>query len=160
MYSLCSDEAGVMVGVFSGSSETEEGWARCIESVRAADDAALARGVPLVCILVSGADRPRPPPVWRKRMAAGQSSVRSPLYFFAFVAPNALIRGVFTAISWMVKPPSAGHAAVAVATFADAARWVRKVTGRPYPNLEALHDAARAAPESAGRVAVATRSAS
>jgi hypothetical protein len=93
-------------------------------------------------------------------MAAGQSSVRSPLYFFAFVAPNALIRGVFTAISWMVKPPSAGHAAVAVATFADAARWVRKVTGRPYPNLEALHDAARAAPESAGRVAVATRSAS
>jgi hypothetical protein len=160
VYSFCSDETGVMVGVFSGSSETDEGWTRCIESVRAADDAALARGVPLVRILVSRAGRPRPPPVWRKRMAKGQSSVRSPLYSFAFVAPNALIRGVFTAISWMVKPPSPGHVTAAVATFADAATWVRKVTGRPYPKIEALYDAARGAPASTGRIAVATRSAS
>jgi hypothetical protein len=160
VYSFCRDDAfGAMVGVFSGTSNTEADWVRCIESLELADETALRMGVPLVCVLVADPETPRPPAVWRKRMAVGQESIRAPVYYFAFVAPNALIRGVYTAINWMAKKGPSGHKSVAVPTFANAASWVRKNAAKAYPTLEALHDEARSGTASRGRLVVETRSA-
>jgi hypothetical protein len=160
MYTFCRDDAmGAMVGVYSGTSNTEADWVRSIESFELADERALMMGVPLVCILVADRETPGPPAIWRKRMAVGQESIRAPLYYFAFVAPNAFIRGVYTAINWMTKSPS-GHRSIAVPTFANAATWIRKNAAQAYPTLEALHDEARSATASCGRLVVEKRSAS
>jgi hypothetical protein len=161
MYAFrADDEMAATVGVFTGSSDTDADWALSIESVRAMDDVALAQRAPLVCIMVVGPESPRPPPLWRKRMAEGQNAVRSPFYYFALVAPSALIRGVFTAINWMVKPKFIAHRARATSTFAEATHWVRHSTGTAYPSLERLYGEALLAPVSGSRIVVARRSAS
>jgi hypothetical protein len=147
-------------GVYSGTSNTDADWVRCIESLALTDERAVSMGVPLACILVADAETPRPPAVWRKRMAVGQESIRSPEFYFAFVAPNAFIRGVYTAINWMTKSGPPGHKSIAVPTFANAATWVRKNAAKAYPTLEALYDEARSRTASAGRLVVEKRSAS
>ncbi len=161
MYSFRFDDTiGVMVGAYRGSFDTEDDWARCLASLDAADKGAFARGVPLVCIVAVSSESPQLPAIWRKRMADWQSSVRSPALYFALVAPNALIRGVFTAINWMTRFRSNNHLTSAAPTFADAAKWVRKVTGSAYPSLETLYEEALSAPASGARIVAGTRSAS
>jgi hypothetical protein len=161
MYSFCRDDAmGALVGVYSGTSNTEADWVRCVESFGLADERALRMGVPLVCILVAGPESPGPPAVWRKRMAVGMDSIRAPVFYFAFVAPNAFIRGVYTAINWMTKRGPSGHKSIAVPTFANAAAWIRTNAAQAYPTLEALHDEARSGTASYGRLVAKKRSAS
>ena len=126
-----------IVGVYSGTSNTDADWVRCLESLELADEGALRMGAPLVFILVAAPESQRPSAVRRKRMAVGQESIGAPAYYFACVAPNAFIRGIYTAINWMAKSGPSGHRSIAVPTFANAATWVRKNAARAYPTLEA-----------------------
>jgi hypothetical protein len=94
-------------------------------------------------------------------MAVSPESIRTPEYYFACVAPNAFVRGIYTAINWTTKSGPPGHKSIAVPTFANAATWVRKNTAKAYPTLEALHDEARSGTASSGRpLVVEKRSAS
>jgi hypothetical protein len=157
MYFFRSDDSkGLMIGAYSGSSDSESEWAETGESISIADDAALARSVPLVYIVAVTEDSTPPPPLWRKRMADRLNSIRSSAFYFALVAPDAQMLGVFTAIRWMIKPSSAGRISAAP-TFMDAAKWVRKVSGAAYPSLESLYDEVRLASASSRRLVASRR---
>lgn len=145
------DAAGVLVGIFSGTEVADQEYQRCIDAVEASDHAAVVRGQGHVVVLVTDHDTPRPPPSWRQRMAASNNSLRADTCYFAVVSPSLMIRGVFTAISWLMHN-RAGRTFVAWSTFAEAAEGARKQTGKPLPQLEALY--AEAQPGASGRFAV------
>jgi hypothetical protein len=149
------DAAGVLVGVYSGAQMSDADYERCIGAIEASDHAAVVRSSGHVCILVTDDDTPRPSPSWRQRMAASNNSLRADTCYFAGVSPSVMIRGVFTAISWLMHS-RAGRTFVAWSTFAEAAAGARKTTGRPLPNLEALYAEAKVG-GSSGRLNVAAR---
>lgn len=142
MYASASTESGeVIVGVFGGAHD-ESDHARAVASIVAADAGAVECDQALVCILVTQRDTESPPAVWRKRMADANRNMRAREYRFALVSPNPLLRGVLTAINWLSSVPSHHHYN-AVATFEEAASWVRAETGQTYPMLEMLYERAR-----------------
>jgi hypothetical protein len=139
--SVAADSGSVVVGVFSGP-DTDADHERAIGSIVAADAAAVANDEPLVCILVTQRDSASPPPIWRKRMADANQNMRAKAYYFVLVSPNGLLRGVLTAINWLNDVPSHHHFE-AMATFEEAAAWIRKEAGGDYPMLEALYERAQ-----------------
>ncbi len=151
MLSIVTDDAiGAIVLVFRGTEVSDADYERSMTSIEASDRAALARGLHHVCILVTDHDTPRPPPAWRQRMAASNDKLKSPRCYFAVVSPSVLIRGVFTAIRWIMRR-NEGRNFVACASFAEAAAGARADTGQLLSNLEALFAAAQPAVNADGR---------
>lgn len=145
MYASSSDSHhSLVVGVYGGSSIADEDYERCLASIVSSDAAAASRGTPHVCVLVTDHQTPPPPPVWRQRMAQANNGMRSTHHHFAFVSPNVLVRGVFTAVVWLTRARP-GHHRSAFSSFPDAASWIRANTGQPYPTLEACFESARRA---------------
>jgi hypothetical protein len=151
VFSFATDDAiGAIVGVFTGTEQTDADYQRSMDAIEASDRAALARGLHHVCILVTDHDTPRPAPAWRQRMAASNDKLKSARCFFAVVSPSVLIRGVFTAIQWIMRKND-GRNFVAYSSFAEAAAAARKDTGLPLANLEGLYAAAKPALSADGR---------
>lgn len=152
MYVSAADEdPTTLVGIYQGRAQHDADYERCIQSIIDADALATARARRFVCMLLIGDEVQRPPPLWRRRMADANNALRAREYYFALVSPSMLIRGVFTAINWLTKPRPGYHAAP-FEHFAQAAEWIRKQTGEPYPRLESLQASARAALAAEGEV--------
>lgn len=139
-FSILDDQSATLVGKYEGRSQTDADYERCLEGFRSADACAVARGVPLVCVLIVPAGVRRPPPVWRTRMAETNNALRASEHRLALVMSDTLLRGVLTAITWLTRPRP-GHQIKAFDTFANAAQWIRATTGKPYTELERLHAA-------------------
>jgi hypothetical protein len=135
MYSYSADEiACVGVSIWSGE-QTDADYERSIAVLQRIDRLAAERGVQHVqIVLVADGFKP-PPAVWRKRISEVNRGFVCSSYYFGFVTRSAVIRGVFTAIRWLIGARH-GHYSAAFGTFAEAASWARKNTGNTYPQLE------------------------
>jgi hypothetical protein len=142
MYTFCDNEAlGLIVGVYSGGVTADADYMRCIESIASADKAAVRAGVPLACVLVTDENTRQPSVLWRKRMADANNAIESERYYFALVTSSFLIRGVMTAIGWLVRPRP-HHETGAFDSLESAGAWLQSKTGRHYP-VEETYSAAR-----------------
>ena len=139
-FSVFDEGSATLIGKYEGPVQTDADYERCIEAIRAADACAVARKIPCICVLVVAAGVPRPPPVWRNRMAETNNALLATQHLLALVMSDALMRGVLTAITWLTRPRP-GHQMKPFDSFDGAAAWIRATTGSPYPDLERLHTA-------------------
>jgi hypothetical protein len=144
MYTYCADElACLTVSIWSGVSSDAD-YLRAIEVFETMDRVAAKSGKKNVHVSVVEAGYPQPPAVWRKKIGAVNRGMSCREYYFALVTQSALVRGVFTAVRWLVGARE-GHHSAAVHSFAEAAARVRRSSGEAYPGLEMLHVKACAA---------------
>lgn len=119
MFSYRFDSAhGNCVWLLSGMTNTDDDFARYVDSFAKLDKAALQRKN-AAGVLVVDRDNPMPNARWRKRIAEASASLQSrPLVAFASESP--LVRGMVTAINWLRPPP---FEFMITSTFDDAVRW-------------------------------------
>jgi hypothetical protein len=152
-------EAALLVGIYSGGRQSDADHELALDTHLNADRDATARGLTSVYILVVDPKTESPSARWRQRMAQTNKAMKASRYYFGFVSPSAIIRGVFTAITWLTGSRPGYHAA-AFETFGEACAWARTMTGQKHPQLERLYERARAtsqrrpstAPRATGRV--------
>jgi hypothetical protein len=139
--SSADDKAGLLVGVYHGALIRAEDYERAIASILACDSNAVKRGLVSTAVMVTDAETPSPPPIWRQRMAKANNSLCAERYYFAFVSPSLLIRGVFTAVLWLTRG-RARHHLVAFADLAQACDWLQAQTGHTPSAIRQLYDQA------------------
>ena len=145
MYAYSADEkSGVSVGIWSGVKQTDADYLRAIENLTTLDRAAAELGLTLIHIVQVGAECEPPSAAWRRKMSEANKSLYSPRYYFAFVTPSALTRGIFTAVRWLVGA-RLGHHAQSFSSFEAACEWIRSNAGGSYPQLEFHYARARRA---------------
>jgi len=137
-FSVLDEDSATLVGKYDGRVQSDADYERCLEAMRAVDACAVARGIPNISVLIVSREVPRPPPVWRTRMAETNNALRATDHRLALVMSDTLMRGVLTAITWLTRPRP-GHQLKPFDTFAGAAQWLRASTGKPYPELERLY---------------------
>jgi hypothetical protein len=142
MYASSADEdAGLLVGVYRGALVRDEDYERAIASILACDANAVKRGLVSTALMVTDASTPSPPAIWRQRMAQANNELCVERYYFAFVSPNLLIRGVFTAVMWLTRGRR-GHHMVAFSDLAQASHWVQAHTGHTPVAIRRLYEQA------------------
>lgn len=133
MYASASDEeCGALLGIYSGARTGDADYTRALQGMAELDALAWAQHKPFVYVLVVDQSMPLPPAAWRKRFADANRSVKSARFLFAMVTESALMRGVYTAVTWLTGSP-AGHSYTAVGSLQEAQRWLEIETGRDYP---------------------------
>lgn len=96
-------EEGLLVGLFSGPSNSDEDFTRYVDSLlQGAKQSNSAK--PQIAVLVVDRDNPPPNAYWRKRIAEATSHIGGNGGLFVLSAESPLIRGVLTAINW-IRPP-------------------------------------------------------
>lgn len=142
MYASSGDDnSGLLVGVYHGAVIRAEDYERAIASILACDANAVKRGLVSCAVMVTDVDTPSPPPVWRQRMAKANNSLCAERYYFAFVSPSLLIRGVFTAVLWLTRS-RARHHLVAFADLAQASQWLQAQAAHSPSAIRRLYDQA------------------
>jgi len=134
-------EAGLYVGIYTGAIADDD-YAQCLNSMIEFERAVRTHPDGLAAVLVTDPGVEAVPPSWRKRMAAFNDSVQAPRYLLSIVTPSSVVRGILTAINWL-SPARQGHQRKAHETFVDSCNWIEKTRGRPQPQLDDLHRAAR-----------------
>lgn len=135
VFSYSADETScTAVAVWSGASEDVD-YATAIELLEQMDRAAVSRGAALVQMVYIAPGYKPPSPVWRKRISEVNAKLQTSQYCFALVTESAVIRGIYTAVRWLIGART-GHASGAFRTFDQAADWVRHATGSACPQLE------------------------
>jgi hypothetical protein len=154
MFSFAVDRAhGNCIWLFSGETNSDDDFARYIETFALVDSVALQHELP-AGILVVDRENPMPNALWRKRIAEASGSLKSrPLLAFASESP--LVRGVLTAINWLRPPP---FEFAVTSTFDDAVHWVEQKRQFPckvfFPmmaEVRAMADAASAPASRTGK---------
>ena len=144
MYSYAMDEySGTLVGVFSGSDMTDEHYERSLAVMNRADLVANDHQHPFIYIVVVDRDVPRPPALWRKRFSDANYRVKSARFYFVMVTNSMLMRGVYTAVTWLTSKRDGQYYNV-VGGIADAQAWLR-AHQVSCPDLERLEARARTA---------------
>jgi hypothetical protein len=142
MYASKTDEqTGVIVGVFRGASADQD-YAAAVASILASDANAARRSLTHTCLLVVEEDVPPPPPIWRQRMAEANNQLLAERYYFALVSPKLVLRGVFTAVSWLTRKRP-GHHLAAFGDIAQASAWLERDSGKTALHLRRLYEQAR-----------------
>lgn len=96
-------EEGLLVGLFSGPSNSDEDFTRYVESLLQGAKQSKS-GKPQIAVLIVDRDNPPPNAHWRKRIADATSHIGGDGALFVLSAESPLIRGVLTAINW-IRPP-------------------------------------------------------
>jgi hypothetical protein len=142
MYTSSADEnVGLLVGVFRGAVIPEADYARAIASIARSDTNAVRRSLVNTCVLVTDVDAPSPPPIWRQRMAKANNSLVAERYYFALVSPSLMIRGVFTAVTWLTRSRP-GHQLAAFPDLAHASVWLEAHTDHTALSIRRLYELA------------------
>ena len=142
MYASSADEStGLLVGVYRGTVLRDEDYELAIGSILACDANAVKRGLVSTAVMVTDADTPPPPPIWRQRMALANNRMCAERYYFAFVSPKMLIRGVFTAVMWLTRGRS-GHHLMAFGDLGQASAWVQAQAGHTPIEIRRLYERA------------------
>jgi hypothetical protein len=119
--SVLDRDAALLIGRFSGASNTDDDFERYLASIREADQGGMLKPGGIAVLLVDRGN-PRPSAPWRKRIADETAHIRAPQALFVLCTSDALIRGVVVAINWL-RPP--GYEARVVATPPDVIALIR-----------------------------------
>jgi hypothetical protein len=138
MYTCSADDiACVTVSLWSGE-QSDSDFEAGISQLQKLDRLATSRGMVGIMFSVVESNYKPPPAIWRQRMSEVNRELSCSHYYFALITQSLLVRGVFTAVRWLVGPRQ-GHHSGAFRNFDEAADWIRKSTGSPYPQLETLY---------------------
>jgi hypothetical protein len=144
MYAYSADgTSGVSVGIWSGIKQSDADYVRAIANLTSADRAAAERSITLIHVVLVGAECEQPSANWRRRMSEANKALHASRYYFAFVTPSPVIRGIFTAVRWLIGARE-GHYAQTFPTFEAACDWIRSNAGA-YPQLDFHYARARRA---------------
>lgn len=91
---------GLLVGLFSGSTNDDGDYQRYVDSILDTDRRTLA-GTAKIAILFVDRENPPPDAQWRKRIADASAGVRTHGAIFVLCAESPMVRGVLTAINWI-----------------------------------------------------------
>src|SRR5689334_16270306 len=139
MFSLNFDRAfGIGVGLFSGTTNTDDDFQRYCDAVRLMDEFAKTVSVPAF-VLVMDRDNPHPNAAWRKRMTVARENLRAKPVV-AFVCPSPILRGAIQAAGWIAPRP---FPFVVVDVFDAATTWVEQRRPGTKGLLTKLHDELR-----------------
>jgi hypothetical protein len=140
---------GVVVWLFSGTTNGDDDFERYIEEIKTLDSRSAGRENP-AAILVVDKGNPVPDARWRRRIAEESAVLVSRKPLFAVVSDSRVVRGVVTAINWIRPPP---YEWSVHERFEDAVRWVEGKKGLSLPVCVQLLAQARA--DAAARTAEA-----
>jgi hypothetical protein len=133
-------DAGEVVWLFSGATNTDDDYQRYLDSIERLMRACPA-GVRPAGIQVIEPESPPPGAAWRKRIAESTRTLPRDDAVYCMVTERTVIRGVLTAINWMRRP---NYAFAVRSTFEEAVAWVEAERGHPGRSYERLLAAARA----------------
>jgi hypothetical protein len=139
MLKLATDfNAHVMVAAMaSGQSQEEHG--QVYAAVAELDRSGRQHAHPIAFVYLVAPDNKPPDAHWRRRFAEQRKAFGSPRVFLSVVTQSAVIRGVLTAMNWIVPQPrimtSTTHA-----TVEECATWIEQVQGTPRAVLARLCD--------------------
>jgi hypothetical protein len=137
MLKLSTDfNAHVMVAAMA-SGQTQEEHAQVYAAIAELDRSGHEHARPIAFVYLVAEDNKAPDAHWRRRFAEQRRAFRSPRVFLSIVTQSAVMRGVLTAMNWIVPQPrimtSTTHA-----TFAECAAWIEQVQGTPRAVLARL----------------------
>jgi hypothetical protein len=128
--------AHVMVASMSGVHVSAD-HARVFAAIENLDGIGRKQVRPIAMVFVVARGTAAPDAYWRRRFAEQRKSLGSPHVFVSMVTQSAIMRGVLTAMNWIVPEPphvtSATHA-----TFEESAVWVERQQGTPRSVLRGL----------------------
>lgn len=137
MYASSSNDSGVLLSVFSGSSMSEADYEHALSDITRVDKLAAARKVPFVHVSIVEEGVPLPSPRWRKRFADFSKEILSEQYYFVMVTKSVVVRGMLTAILWMTDQRT-GHHSHVVSSLDEAQRWLGGEIGKSYEYMAAM----------------------
>jgi len=130
----------MLVMKFAGTTTSDAEYGEIVEALKQMHRDANGRVAFGVIIVPKGHAAPNA--YWRSRFADAHLN-RTGRYLFAPVTENPLIRGVFTAVKWLMRDKNNYHGC-ALATFDDAVVAFEKIEGRQLDQLRALLTVAEA----------------
>jgi hypothetical protein len=141
MVKLSTDfNAHVMLASMAGGQTTAE-HERVYAAIAELDRSGHGRNAPIGFVYLVGRDNPAPDAHWRRRFAEQRKTFASPRVYLSIVTQSALMRGVLTAMNWVVPEPR-NMTSVTHSTFEDCATWIERVQGTPRAVLRRLRDEA------------------
>jgi hypothetical protein len=123
----------------SGGKLSEADWQQLYEDVLCLmKDSRQARRT-MMMIAISQNDAERPNATWRRRFAELRNqSQQIPSVLTAIVTQSLLIRGIITAINWIVPAKPTEHT-IAVNSFEEAHVWLRQKTQTSLDYIIEMH---------------------
>jgi hypothetical protein len=140
-------EAHVMLASMAGGQTSAE-HERVYAAIEKLDRGGRERAHPIAMVFVVSRDNPAPDADWRRRFAVQRKELGSPGVFLSIVTQSPIMRGVLTAMNWIVPQPP-HMTSVTHATFDECAAWIERVQGTPRLVLQRLRDGQSSAGESA-----------
>ncbi|MEW5849814.1 MAG: hypothetical protein AB2A00_13430 [Myxococcota bacterium] len=119
--------AGCMVGMHEGPTDTDDDYAREVQSLMQLAGTG-RKSAPTICVMIYSPETPRPPAHWRQRVADTRAAYEGQQHCFALVTSLVVHRGVLTAMNWQ-RPPPAGFRVASYTEFDDAAEWADRELG-------------------------------
>jgi hypothetical protein len=130
--------AHVMVAAMA-SGQTQEEHGQVYAAIAELDRGGREHAHPIAFVYLVAPDNSAPDAHWRRRFAEQRRTFGSPRVFLSIVTQSAVIRGVLTAMNWIVPQPrmmtSTTHR-----TFEECATWIEQVQGTPRAVLSRLRD--------------------
>ena len=141
MVKLSTDfNAHVMLASMAGGQTTAE-HERVYAAIAELDRSGQGHSAPIGFVYLVARDNPAPDAYWRRRFAQQRKTFGSPHVYLSIVTQSPLMRGVLTAMNWIVPQPrhmtSQTHA-----TFDECATWIESVQGTSPAVLRRLRDEA------------------
>ena len=141
MLKLSTDfNAHVMLASMAGGQTTAE-HERVYAAIAELDRSGQGSNAPIGFVYLVARDNPAPDAYWRRRFAEQRKTFASPRVYLSIVTQSALMRGVLTAMNWIVPQPrhmtSETHS-----TFEECATWLERVQGTSPAVLRRLREAA------------------
>ena len=130
-----SGQASLLVLVFTGTDSSHAEYEVTVRAFEQLISDAVDRTA--IGIVVVAPEHAQPNAYWRKRFAEVHRTAKHPLYI-GVITKSVLIRGVITAIDWLLRSQVNYHSQ-AFATFEDAVASYEKELRKPMDTLRVLY---------------------
>lgn len=133
-------ELGLLVGVYSGSSNTPEDHETSLQEMKKLLQSRKEHPDGVASILVVDPENPRPDATQRKKIAEVRATEIVPKFFTAVVTQSLTVRGVITVLEW-ISPAPPHYETAAFASVEEAAAWIEQRRGVKLPLVSLYHQA-------------------
>jgi hypothetical protein len=127
-------EHGLLVGLFSGATNSEDDYQRYVDSILEASEKKLTVSGGIAMLVVERGN-PIPNAAWRKRIADASGDLGTKDVLFILCSGDPLMRGVATAINW-IRPPK--YELKVVASLPDLVEVVRQRRPSAAPRVDEI----------------------
>jgi hypothetical protein len=140
-FSVYDSDQTTLVSITSGKLSDEE-WQEFYEDIMRLVDECKRAGKEFILVAIAGPDTERPNASWRRKLAEIRHHSNDAVHrsLTALVTSSLLLRGVITALNWIV-PKRSKDKIMSVNSFEEAHKWLSKETQRPLAYLPDMYKA-------------------